>query len=77
MKLTIREASAYTGLPTGTIAYAAKSDPPRLRSFRSGPFGPYWFEKSDLDAWLSDMESAPPPRKQKSRNKNRRAAAGK
>ncbi len=60
-KLSIREASAYTGMPTGTISYAAKCDPPRLRSFKSGSFGPYWFDKSDLDVWVAGMATAPAP----------------
>ncbi|WP_300018615.1 hypothetical protein [Pseudonocardia sp.] len=73
-KLTIKEASAYTGMPTGTISYAAKCDPPRLRSFKAGQFGPFWFEKADLDRWLSEMETAPAPSPTKKRR--RRATAG-
>jgi hypothetical protein len=45
-KLTIREAAAYTGFPTSTIGHAAKLDPPRLRSYKAGPNGPYYFTKS-------------------------------
>lgn len=71
-KLTIAEASEYTGMPTSTIAYAARVVPPRLRSFKAGPRGPYYYEKADLDAWLKSLETAPAP-KQKRR---RRVAAG-
>ena len=62
-KLTIREAAKYCGFSTATIGHAAKLDPPRLRSYRAGPNGPYYFTRPDLDAWVRSMESAPAPHK--------------
>jgi hypothetical protein len=74
-KLTIREAAAYTGFPTSTIGHAAKLDPPRLRSYKAGPNGPYYFTKSHLDEWVRSMETAPadapqqPAKKRRTRQK--------
>lgn len=70
-KLTIREASEYTGMPTGTISYAAKCDPPRLRGYKASDFGPWFFTKTDLDEWLAGMANAPAPK-----TKRRAARAG-
>lgn len=60
-KMGIREAAEYAGLPTGTISYAAKCDPPRLRSYKVSEFGPYLFTASDLDAWVESMSTIPAP----------------
>lgn len=70
-KMGIREAAEYTGLSTGTIGYAARCDPPRLRSYKVSEFGPYLFTASDLDAWIDSMSTIPTPK-----NKRRAARAG-
>ncbi|GJF01685.1 hypothetical protein [Pseudonocardia sp. D17] len=56
-KLSIRQASEYTGFPTRAIARAAKADPPRLAAFKTSEFGPWFFTKSDLDAWMDSMHN--------------------
>lgn len=58
-KLNIRQASEYTGFPTAAIARAAKANPPRLVAFKSSEFGPWFFTKSDLDAWMEAMQNVP------------------
>lgn len=62
MKLSIREASEYTGMSTHQIAYAAKCDPPRLRGYKSSELGPWFFEAADLDEWLDSMRNTPTPK---------------
>lgn len=74
-KMGIREASLYTGLPTGTISYAAKCDPPRLRSFKVSEFGPYLFTASDLDAFLAGMATIPAPESTPKQKRRVRARA--
>lgn len=68
--LTIRQAADYTGMPTSAIGHAAKLDPPRLRGYKSGPTGPWYFAKADLDEWMAGMANSPAPKKR------RRVAAG-
>ncbi len=70
-KMGIREASSYTGLSTGTLSYAAKCDPPRLRSFKVSEFGPYLFTASDLDAFLAGMATIPAPTEPAPKQKRR------
>lgn len=57
-KLNIAGAEDYTGMPRAAILRAAKAEPPRLRSFKAGPFGPYYFAKSDLSAWMAAMATS-------------------
>lgn len=76
-KLTIREAEKYSGFPTSTIGHAAKLDPPRLRSYKAGPTGPYYFTESDLDEWVESMENATTPaKKRRSKRASLARAAG-
>ncbi|MBN9736871.1 MULTISPECIES: hypothetical protein [unclassified Pseudonocardia] len=60
-KLNIRQASEYTGLPTGQIAYAARCNPPRLVGYKTSEFGPWFFTKADLDVWVESMRNANAP----------------
>ncbi|MBN9734809.1 hypothetical protein PP1_007115 [Pseudonocardia sp. P1] len=62
-------------MSTHQIAYAAKCDPPRLRGYKSSEFGPWFFEKSDLDAWLDSMRNTPSPSRAKRANRRSRATA--
>ncbi len=50
-KMGIREASTYTGLPTGTLSYAAKCDPPRLRSYKVSDPNPRVARESIFAGW--------------------------
>lgn len=75
-KLTIREAEKYTGFPTSTIGHAAKLDPPRLRSYKAGPTGPYYFTRSDLDEWVEGMRTDAERRGTRERSERRRVTAG-
>lgn len=72
-KMGIQEASAYSGMSTHQISYAAKCDPPRLRGYKVSEFGPWFFTASDLDAWLDSLRNAPAPAK--STRKKRRTPA--
>lgn len=70
-KMGIRAAAAYVGMPTGTLSYAARCDPPRLRSYKVSEFGPYLFTASDLDAWLAGMATIPAPAEPAPKQKRR------
>lgn len=66
----IRQAAEHTGMPTSAIGHAASLDPPRLRGYKTGPEGRWYFRVSDLDAWMASMDNTPAPqRKRRSRQK--------
>lgn len=55
-KFRIDWVEQYSGMPRPAILRAVKSNPPRLTAYAAGPFGPYYFTKSDVDAWLASMK---------------------
>lgn len=59
--LNIRQASEHTGLPMRTIARAAKAPRPRLRGYKVSEFGPWFFTRADLDAWVESMDNTQQP----------------
>ena len=63
-KLTIRQAADYTGFTTQQIGHAAKCVPPKLRGFKAGPYGPWYFTCSDLDEWVASMANIPEQREE-------------
>jgi hypothetical protein len=73
--LNMRAAGQYTGMPTSAIGHAAALDPPRLRGYKTGPDGRWYFRRSDLDAWMASMDNAPadapqqPAKKRRTRQK--------
>lgn len=56
-KLTTREAEQHTGIPEASLLWAAKATPPRLRSYKLGPRGPYLFDRVDLDEFLAAADN--------------------
>jgi hypothetical protein len=55
----VPQVSRYSGFSTHQVYRAAKASPPRLRGYKSGPYGPWFFKKRDVDAWLDSMSNMP------------------
>jgi hypothetical protein len=66
-KMNTREAAEYTGMTAAQITRAAKSEPPRLRAFKAGKFGPYFYSESDLNEWMASMDTANPANRTRDR----------
>ena len=63
--INMRAAVAYTGMPSSAIGHAASLDPPRLRGYKTGESGRWYFRRSDLDAWMASMDNSPAPKKRR------------
>ena len=55
--LNIRQASEHTGRPLRTMARAAKAPRRGLRGYKFREFGPWFFTRTDLDAWVESMDN--------------------
>lgn len=62
-KINIQAAAAYCGFDTQVIGHAARTG--RLRGYKSGPFGPWYFTEEDLDDWVASMEHHTPARSER------------
>lgn len=52
-KINIQGAMRYCGFDTQVIGHAAKTG--RLRGYKAGPYGPWYFTEADLDTWVASM----------------------
>jgi hypothetical protein len=56
-KINVKAAAAYTGMSTQQVHRAFKVK--RLRGYSAGEFGPVYYTRTDLDAWLDSMSNVP------------------
>lgn len=50
-----QKVAAETGFSVATVMRALKSDPPKLKGYCVGPFGPWYCDPADVQEWVESM----------------------